>query len=48
MVRPTNSRYGKQSTEPALVLSVTGELDMNTVEVLAGTSSSAWPTALGR
>jgi len=35
MVRPTNFEIREEDTEPALVLTVTGELDMNTVELLA-------------
>ena len=35
MVRPTNFEIHEEDTEPALVLTVTGELDMNTVELLA-------------
>lgn len=35
MVRPTKFEIREQAADPALVLSVTGELDMNTVEVLA-------------
>jgi anti-anti-sigma factor len=35
MVRPTNFEIREQATEPSLELSVTGELDMNTVELLA-------------
>ena len=34
MVRPTNFEIRERSTVPALELSVTGELDMNTVELL--------------
>jgi anti-anti-sigma factor len=34
MVRPTNFEIREQATEPTLELSVTGELDMNTVELL--------------
>jgi anti-anti-sigma factor len=34
MVRPANFEIREQATEPTLVLSVTGELDMNTVELL--------------
>ena len=35
MVRPTNFEIREEATEPVLVLTVTGELDMNTVEQLA-------------
>jgi stage II sporulation protein AA (anti-sigma F factor antagonist) len=35
MVRPSNFEIREQATEPTLELSVTGELDMNTVELLA-------------
>jgi anti-anti-sigma factor len=35
MVRPTNFEIREEATEPALVLAVSGELDMNTVELLA-------------
>src|SRR5437588_13108193 len=35
MVRPTNLEIHQRSAGPALVLAVTGELDMNTVEMLA-------------
>jgi len=35
MARPTNFEIREEDTEPALVLTVTGELDMNTVELLA-------------
>jgi anti-anti-sigma factor len=35
MVRPTNFEIREEATEPTLVLAVTGELDMNTVELLA-------------
>ena len=35
MVRPTNFEIREEATEPVLVLTVTGELDMNTVELLA-------------
>ena len=35
MARPTNFEIREQATEPSLELSVTGELDMNTVELLA-------------
>jgi anti-sigma B factor antagonist len=35
MVRPTNFEIREHGTEPALELSVTGELDMNTVDLLA-------------
>jgi anti-anti-sigma factor len=35
MVRPTNFEIREEDTEPALVLTVTGELDLNTVELLA-------------
>ena len=35
MVRPTKFEIREHGTEPALKLSVTGELDMNTVELLA-------------
>ena len=35
MVRPTNFEIREGATEPALELSVTGELDMNTAELLA-------------
>src|SRR5689334_19794624 len=34
MVRPTKFEIREHATEPALELSVTGELDMNTVELL--------------
>jgi anti-sigma B factor antagonist len=34
MVRPTNFEIREEATEPALVLAVSGELDMNTVELL--------------
>ena len=35
MVRPTNFEIREEATEPALLLTVIGELDMNTVELLA-------------
>ena len=35
MVRPTNFEIREEATESVLVLTVTGELDMNTVELLA-------------
>ena len=35
MVRPSNFEIREQATAPTLELSVTGELDMNTVELLA-------------
>jgi anti-anti-sigma factor len=34
MVRPTKFEITEQDTEPTLELSITGELDMNTVELL--------------
>jgi len=34
MVRPTNFEIREEATEPALVLAVSGELDMNTVGLL--------------
>jgi anti-sigma B factor antagonist len=34
MVRPTDFEIREQATEPTLELSVAGELDMNTVELL--------------
>jgi anti-sigma B factor antagonist len=34
MVRPTNFEIREQAKEPTLELSITGELDMNTVELL--------------
>jgi anti-anti-sigma factor len=34
MVRPTKFEITEQATEPTLELSITGELDMNTVELL--------------
>ncbi len=36
MVRPTKFEIREHATERALELSVTGELDMNTVELLTG------------
>jgi anti-anti-sigma factor len=35
MVPPTDFEIREEATEPTLVLAVTGELDMNTVELLA-------------
>ena len=35
MVRPSKFEIREHATDPALELSVTGELDMNTVELLA-------------
>jgi anti-sigma B factor antagonist len=35
MARPTDFEIREEATAPTLVLSVTGELDMNTVELLA-------------
>jgi anti-anti-sigma factor len=35
MVRPSKFEIRERATEPTLELSVTGELDMNTVELLA-------------